>query len=172
MVAVSEVIDQKPDRTAVVRDDDVCVAVVIDVAERSTAADFGQREHPARLAGDVLEAAVAEVSKQLLPLIVRKPAVRPPFQRHFPVDREDVEQAVVVEIKPGGPEPGVRQARGSNPGLRADVLKLPGPVIHEQIVPLACEIREEQVFVAIVVEIAGIDAHARFWFAELVDRRA
>ena len=57
-------------RPVVVADDDVDVAVVVDVAERRAAADLGQlRTTAPACARDVLEPAVAEIAEQLLPLM-------------------------------------------------------------------------------------------------------
>ena len=41
VVSAADVIDQQPDRSAVIRHHDVGVAVVVDVAERGAAADLG-----------------------------------------------------------------------------------------------------------------------------------
>src|SRR5437879_24288 len=120
MTSVSDVVDEQPNRSAVVADDDVGVAVVVDVAKRRAAADVGQRERRARLTGDVLEAAVAGVAEQLLALTVRKLAGRASLHRDLPVDGQDIKEAVVVEIEPGRAKSGVRKTGRSDPGARAD----------------------------------------------------
>ena len=42
---------------------------------------------------------------------------------------------------------------------------MPGPVVDVEIVALARQFGHEQIFVAVVVEVAGVDAHARFGLA-------
>ena len=72
MRASRRLVDEQPRRPVDVADDDVDVAVVVDVAERGAAADLGEGEGGARLARDVLEPAVAEIAEQELALIVGK----------------------------------------------------------------------------------------------------
>src|SRR5918996_3358171 len=102
MPLLSDVVDQEPQRTAGMADDDVDVAVVIDIAERRTATDLRDLECRARSRADVLETAAAGVAEQLFALPQGKrlvPRDRLDILRHRAVDREDVEPAVVVGIQ-------------------------------------------------------------------------
>ena len=55
MILAGRIIDQQPQRTVVVGDEDVEVAVVVDVADGHAAADVGDLEHRAGAARDVFE---------------------------------------------------------------------------------------------------------------------
>src|SRR5262249_8341610 len=59
VIPVSDLVDQKPRRAVVVRDDDVGITIVVDVAESGSTAHL---EHLERLAGparDILESSAA-----------------------------------------------------------------------------------------------------------------
>ena len=58
------------------------------------------------------------------------------------------------------PNPVYGAARRAEPGSRALLLEQARPVVDVQVVPFARQVRDEQVFVAVVVEVAGVDAHA------------
>ena len=123
--ARADVVDQQSRPSGSVAHQHVDVAVVVDVAEGGAAADFRQLECRAGAIGDVLEPAVAEIAEQLFPLVQRERIVRVPERfngRNRSVDRQDVEPAVVVEVEPGGPESGIREARGRQaPNGRSDL---------------------------------------------------
>ena len=57
-------VDEKPRRSARVADDDVGVAVVVDIAERGAPADFRDLENR-RACGGILEAAAPEIAQQI-----------------------------------------------------------------------------------------------------------
>ena len=79
------------------------------------------------------------------------------------VDGQDVQPAVVVEVEPGRAEARVRQAWKPDARTGGLFLEDAGSVVHVEIVSLTGELGDEQVFVAIVVEIARVHAHARPW---------
>ena len=126
VLAAADVVDQQPDRSAVVRHHDIGVAVVVDIAERGAATDLGMLQDRAGLSGDVLESPVAEIAEQLLGLLQRKRFVpRERFGRmpDRSVDGQDVQPAVVVEVEPGRAEARVRQARKPDARTRRPVLR-------------------------------------------------
>src|SRR5262245_41618074 len=102
MLLIPDLVDEQPRRTVVVDDNDVGVAVVVDVAERRTAADLGERERRARLVADVFEPAETGVVKQL-PALAEGKRVALLGQRvdrpYGPVHAEHVEAAVVVSVE-------------------------------------------------------------------------
>jgi hypothetical protein len=69
MLAAADVVDQQPDRSAVVGDHDVGVAVVVDVAKCGAATDIGSLQNRASVFGDVRELPVAKIAEQLLGLL-------------------------------------------------------------------------------------------------------
>src|SRR5262245_8657024 len=88
------------------------------------------------------------------------------------VDDEDIQPAIVVEVEPGGTEARVRQARKPDSCTRGLFFEDTGSVVHVEIVALTGDLRDEQVFVAVLVEIAGVDAHAAFGLTVSAKRRA
>ena len=175
VVAAADVVDQQPGLAVVVGHQDVHVAVVVDVAERRAAADLRQLKRGAAARGDVLESPVAQIAEQQLSLVQRKGIVDV-SQRldrlHRAVDDERVEPAVVVDVEPGRAEAGVRAARRSEPRSRALLLEEARPVVDVEVVAFSRQVRDEQVFVAVVVEIAGVDAHAGLGSPVRAQRRA
>ena len=155
-------------RRAVVGHEDVDAAVGIEVGrhDAQAVADRGLQPGTRR---DVRERAVAAVVEQQVGgrrvVVARRAvvgharqAVALPLGGRAPVDvarHEEIEPAVRVVIE----ERGARAPAGSgDAGRRRHVAKAPAPVVLEQHVPP--EVRDIQVGVAVVVVIAGRDAHA------------
>ena len=78
-------------------DEQVGVAVVVEVADRHAVAIPAGQGGQARGAGDVAEMAVPEVAEQ--PVLVGEPRRR--WREDAPLDRVDVEPAVAVEVEQG-----------------------------------------------------------------------
>ena len=93
-------------------------------------------------------------------------------QAHGAVDRQKVEPPVVVEVEPGGAESGVAQALPAHAGPRADVLERASPIVAIERCSLAGQVGDEEILVAVGIEVAGVEAHARFRLAIAVQRRA
>src|SRR5262249_55845142 len=130
VVAIADGVDQQAGRGMDTRNDDVDVPVVVDVAERRTAADLEALERRSRLRGDVLETAVAQIAEEELALAVGKP-VRSALLDRFDraVDREQIEPAVVVEIDPRGAKAGVPEAHRTDSRRGAHVFEEAGAEI-------------------------------------------
>src|ERR1700694_2722061 len=172
MVVTANVVDQQAQRPAVIPHDHVNVAVVIDVSESRTAPHLRQLEYSARSFADILEQPVAGIPEQLLSLIIGEWAVRAPFQRDPSIDRQEIEETIVIEIEPRGSKTSIGKGGGPKPGSGAHILKGCRTVVDQQVGALASQIREKEILVAVVVEIAGIDAHACLGFAKFVHRDA
>src|SRR5436190_22784770 len=72
VAACADLIEQQPDRSAVVRHDDVDVAVVVDVAERRASTDFCTRKCRAGNGTGLVETSLAGVMEQLILHSVRQ----------------------------------------------------------------------------------------------------
>ena len=59
------------------------------------------------------------------------------------------------------PKPVYGRLASAEPDARAPVVERPGAVVDVEIAALAGQLGDEQVLVAVVVEVAGVDAHAR-----------
>ena len=163
-MALPHLVDQQPGRTVVVRHQHVDVAVVVDVAERRPAADLGQGERGAGPAGEVLEAPSPEVAEQLVALMQRERIAgsrQTLDDLYVAVDHQQIQPAVVVEVGPCRAESRVRHAGRTEADHGAAVLEEPAARIRVQGVGLRSDVGHEEVVVAVGVEVAQIDPHAR-----------
>ena len=172
MMAVGDLVDEQPSPAVVVGDEDVHVAVVVDVAEGRPAAHLRRCERGAGAIRHVGETPVGEIAEQLVALCVREGRAGVLADvLHRAVDCQHVEPPVVVEVEPGGSEAGLAEAGGAEPGRGASVREEGSPVVDVDRVRLTRQMGHEQILVAVVVEVAGVDAHARFGVAVRVHRR-
>jgi hypothetical protein len=84
---------------------------------------------------------------------------------HRSIRGDEIEQAVIFEIKPHRTESGERQTDGANRRSRTRVAEDAGPVVDVEVAALRGQLGHHEIFVAIVVVVAGIDAHAAFGLA-------
>ena len=150
-------------RSGVVGDDQVRIAVVVQVADRQAAADLDVDRPLPAFGRHGLETAAAETAEELVlhPQRVRVAGFDLGFDSpHRPVHDVEVEHAVAVDVEAGGAEAGHRPARVDQAGLAAAVVEQPVAVVQVERVVLADEVREEDVGRAVAVEVADRDAHA------------
>ena len=112
----ADAVPQQPHGSIVVGDQDVGVAVIVEVAEGRAAADLGTCEVPGRPGSRSRELSGAQIAEQLIPHPVRH---RLPALGLDDVDGavgdEQVQPAVVVVVDPVGAEPGERRRRLRQP---------------------------------------------------------
>ena len=85
---------------------------------------------------------------------------------------EEIERAVVVVVDPVGAEAGAGRGRRRQAGARPRVLEVPLAVVGVEREGLADDVGDEQILVAVEIEIARCDPHAAFGIPFEVDRRA
>src|SRR5437867_655536 len=78
------------------------------------------------------------------------------------VGRNDIEPTIVVVVEEHGSETRERNARRRNAHLDAAVIEVAAAPVEEQRALLPRQMREENIFGAIAVEVRDVDAHARF----------
>ena len=88
---------------------------------------------------------------------------------HRAVDDEGVEPRVVVGVEPRRAEAGVRQAGRPEPRLGAPVGEEARAVVDVERVRLGADVGHEQVAVAVAVDVAHVDPHARLRRPDRVD---
>ncbi len=71
MVSISDLIQKQPRRPVVVSDDDVSIAVVVDITESGAATDFEQLERGTRRIRGVDELSFSVIVKELIRLAQR-----------------------------------------------------------------------------------------------------
>ena len=123
MVPVVDLVDEKADGPVRVGDDDVGIAVVVDIAKRRAAADLRRLECRTGAIGDVFERATSQILKQLIRLLKRERVVGSEGVKVLgdeAVDGQDVEPAVIVEIEPASAKP--RKGETGEPDAGPDAL--------------------------------------------------
>ena len=91
---------------------------------------------------------------------------------HGAVGGEEIGPAVVVVIDPVGAEPRERRGEPGQPRARARILEVAAPIVHVQHGRLADDVGDEQIFVAVEIEVARRDAHAALGIARRAQRRS
>ena len=74
------------------------------------------------------------------------------------VDDHQIEPAVVVVVHEPGAKPGESKLEESE--LRGAILEQPAADIEVERVPLVVQIGDEQILIAISIDVADVDAHA------------
>ena len=146
VVAVANIIYQKPGPSGGVAHHNVHVTVVVDVAEGRAAAHFRQLEHRPRASGHILELSIAEIAVQLRRHSQWKRILRARQRfdrRHSPIRHEQIQPAIVVEIEPCSPEPGFREAGRAEPRRGPPVFEVARAVIHIENIHLIQPVRDE-----------------------------
>jgi hypothetical protein len=144
----------------VVVDGDVEIAVVV-VVRHGQAATVGQEFTREPAARNLLELPAVHPSEQLHGLGVDVGIREDGFRvADSPVGDEQVEHAVVVEVFQSFAESGHLQARRSQARARGNVAQPTVAVVHVVGIGLPAQVGDEQVEVAILVEISGHGSHA------------
>jgi len=148
-------IQQQTHRSVVGGDQDIDVAVVVDVAKGRTATDLGARERRSARGAGLVEPSASGIAEELIPHPVRR---RLSALRLDDVDGavgdEQVEPAVVVVIEPIGAESGRGRRGPGQPGADAPIVEGRLAVIHVEGKRLGDDIGDEQILVAVGVGVA------------------
>jgi hypothetical protein len=116
-----------------VRDEDVCIAVVVEIAERGAAARSFDEQRASDFFRSVPETTRADVDEHLLPLTVRRATSRAiHLGIHVAVGDEEGEAAVIVEVSEPGAPPEVGECRRHDAGPVADIGEEPGLAVLVQ----------------------------------------
>ena len=136
MIAGRSVIAQQSGRFIAVHDENVEVAVVVEVAESAASADVARCDGRTALIAKLYKSPIALVAKDEAG-IARRIFVIDAFQfwSHRSSDRENIRVAVVVEIDQAC-APTCEAAFGSEPGTSGNVLEF-SPAISNSPLPLS-----------------------------------
>ena len=108
----ADLVEEQPGRTVVVGDDDVDVAIVVDVPKGGSPGDLHELERRSGFASNLVKTAVAAASEKLVPLLKRIGPISQGLDvAHRAIDDEQVQPPVVVVVEPPGSESGVADAR-------------------------------------------------------------
>ena len=103
VISIAHFVDQHARTAVVVDDDDVRIAVIVDVAKGRAAPNLRQTNCCPGLRGNVFEVAVVDVVKELLRLMEWKPiagARKRLDDIHRAIDDEKIGPAVIVVVNP------------------------------------------------------------------------
>ena len=152
---------QQRRRVVHVVDDDVEIAVVVEIADGQAAAD--PRDLQAR-AGAIRHVAEprAQVEQQLVLLAegLAQLRVLVDVREDVAVGEEQIEPAVEVGVEERRAPSHADERRAGEPALHARVLELPAVEIVIERVPIVGERREDEIHAPVAVVVAGVDAHA------------
>src|ERR1039458_3563479 len=160
VIAVAAIVAIEQRRAAAIGDDDVEVAVVVEIGDGGAAAHVLDAKRRSALGRNVLEAAAADVLVEKVALLVAELRV---VEFHVvgdvTVGAEDVQTAVVVEVEQLGAERQRQKARLQS-GFEGHVLELQFAQVAVQRVVLARKGGEEDVGKAVAVKIGDLGSHA------------
>ena len=100
--------------------------------------------------------------EELVPLTVRKRiASQRIHDSHFPVRYEQIEFPVVVVIEPQNAKSRIGQTGVAETIEPGDLIEHPLAVILKKRVGLLLEVRDQKVFVSVIIEVGRRDSHSR-----------
>ena len=172
MTACAHLVEQEPRWPLVVGHQDIHVAIVVHVAERRAPAHLDEILLRVGTDGNRFEPD-AVAAEELVRLGVRRSLAQfRPAKRHGPVSDEQVQESVVVEVEPLDPERGRGETRISEAARKGRVLEEAVTLVLVQGVRFVAEVRDEDVGVAVTVEVVHGDTHAGFGRPVAVERDA
>ena len=153
---------QQRRRAVHVVDDEVEIAVVVEIADGKAASDPGDLQARAGALRDVAEAR-AEIQQQLVLLAVGLAELRElvDVRKDVAVGEEEIELAVQVGVEEGRAPSHPVEGRPGDAGGRARVLEVPAVEVVIQRVPIVRERGEHEIHAAVAVVVAGVRAHSR-----------
>ena len=109
MIFIPNIVDQQPHRAAIVGHHDIGIAIVVHITKCGAAADLRQFEDLPRLRRNLFESTIAKIAKQLV-CLMQGINIACSYQGrngpHTSVGDKQIEPAIIVVVKPAGPETG------------------------------------------------------------------
>ena len=161
VVVAGDVVTQQRGRFVEIDDEDIEVAIVIEVAERATAAGMYGRKPAATVVGGVDEFPIPEISEQHARTFIRVIRIKPfDFRVNVPGDVKQVGPGIVVEIHQADTPLHV-PGHNAKAGRQRNVCEVTRPIILVQHRHVISEKRFDHIERAIAIIIRHGDAHAR-----------
>ena len=153
-------------------DDDVDVAVVVEISERAAPRGHWRGDARPGIEGNVVKAAGAQIFVEQLALRV----ARFRFELldlgiHVAVANQDVGPAVVVEVEKAAAPAEILRVL-AEAALKRGVLEIRAAQIAVERRSIAGKIRFDEIEIAVEIVIGGGDAHAGLWLAVGAERAA
>ena len=164
VAAIGHDVVQHIRRAIAVDHDDVDAAVVVDVAERRGPAGVSKRFGGPAARLDLAEFPIHPAAKQQVRLSVRIVRVALVLPHHPAVGFIQIEKPIVVKILPTQAKAGEAAADRRQTRCRGAVLEI-STTVSIQRIGFGAEISDQQIQIAIVIEVFGGDAHARLGHA-------
>ena len=157
----AHLIHQHARGTVVVEDDHVHAAVVVQIPRGHAPPHLKLRKGRPRGIGDVDEPPTAIVPEQVAPLLERIGVSAPRLRGEVPhgaVHHDHVQPAVVVVVQQARTESG--EAQAEQPRFHRPILEEPLLDLPIEDIAFVVEVGDEEVLVAVAVDVAGVDPHA------------
>ena len=165
-VAAGTLVAKEARRRVEARHQEIDAAVLVEIGGDQRARDRELGAERPRLRAGIDEVTVAILPQQTGLGVVVPEGSRNRQQRSRPsldasVHLREVEVAVVVVVEERGAETGEVETRGAEADGRRGVLEAVGALVAEQRVGLADQMGDEEIEIAVVVDVAGDHAHPR-----------
>src|SRR5713226_2123742 len=160
MVGIPRAIDQQCGRFTHIKDGNVYVAVIIDIAKGSAPATRQRNLRQPRACGDVLKRTVAQVAEQLHRLaVLQTTGNRVHLRVHMSICNEDIQPAGITEVNKAGSPFYVRITGLASLRSPADVSEALSAEVAVQIVGLLGEISNVDTQTPVVTIVSEVYAH-------------
>ena len=165
VMAVADLVDQQPRGARAVADEHVGVAVVVDVAERRAAPASSSSNTVPACADHILELSTASCGTAVCAVRaetdrrLRLSVLTFWFTSPFTVSRSS--QPSLSKSNQAVPKPVYGRLGRADAGRALCSSKVPVPSLTYRSTALAGQLGDEQILVAVIVEVAGVDTHAR-----------
>src|SRR5215510_7086859 len=173
MVSIANLIKQEPRWSIVVGDQQICIAIVINITGGYAATDFEQRKLRSRLGAHFDETSLSGIAKKLVRFAQRERiflAYQVRQQLNSSVGDKQIEPAIVVIIKEESAKTREATPRHSQAGFASTILEESLAQVNVECVGLIHQVSHKDVFGAVAIDVACIDAHTGFGLSVSVDR--
>ena len=159
-IPVGHIVAIKISRSLIRRDQQIEIAIAIEIAIRQRAPHLRRGKASAHLVRDIVKTPVAAVQEQMRRL--RVTVIPGDIANRFvdvPVDRREIEMPIQIHIEKRAPEAEAHARRRADAGLRRHILETAlaaGPIDRHH---LFVEVGDRDAHDARIVEIGRIDAH-------------
>ena len=160
-IVLTGFVQQKADRPVVVGHQDIDVPVVVDISESRSAAYLRKRKCRTCQARGLAKPFSLFVVEQLVDLMERKLAAAQRFlARNRSIGDEDIEESVVVVVKPLCAKSGVGESRLPQAELCRGIIEISLAIMAIKNAAFLGKIGYQQVFHAAIADVPKGDAHA------------
>ena len=173
VASIANFVEQHADGAAVIEDHDIGIAVVVEIASGRTPRHLQLGKCRPGTVRDIFKSAAALVVKQLTALLERIGIALLDLAAQVAdgtIDDDHIEEAVVVVVDEAGAETG--ESKLEQTEFRRAVLEQPIADVQVERVAFVVQVRDEQILIAVAVNISSVNTHAPLRLPHPVDCHA